>query len=87
MKKQICFAILILLSSKFTFGQTFTKTDTLRGMLTPLRTCYDVTYYNLDIKVDPENKTVFLDLRYANYHREDGLKAFSISANLAVIIF
>lgn len=30
----------------------FTKADTLRGMLTPLRTCYDVTFYDLKIKLD-----------------------------------
>lgn len=58
MKKRICFAIIFLMSGKCALAQTFTKADTLRGMLTPLRTCYDVTYYNLDIKVDPETKTV-----------------------------
>ncbi len=58
MKKQLCFAIIFLMSSKCVLAQTFTKADTLRGMLTPLRTCYDVTYYNLDVKVDPETKTV-----------------------------
>ncbi|RYF97601.1 MAG: M1 family peptidase, partial [Chitinophagaceae bacterium] len=30
--------------------QVFTKADTLRGMLTPLRTCYDINYYHLDVK-------------------------------------
>lgn len=30
----------------------FTRADTLRGMLTPLRTCYDVTYYDLDADID-----------------------------------
>ncbi len=58
MKKQLCFAIIFLMSSKCVLAQTFTKADTLRGMLTPIRTCYDVTYYNLDVKVDPETKTV-----------------------------
>ncbi len=38
------------------YGQGFTKADTLRGMLTPLRTCYDVVYYDLDVKVDIDNK-------------------------------
>ncbi len=36
----------------------FTRADTLRGLLTPLRTCFDVTYYHLDIKVDPGQKTI-----------------------------
>jgi aminopeptidase N len=36
----------------------FTRADTLRGMLTPLRTCYDVLYYHLDVKIDPDHQSV-----------------------------
>lgn len=36
----------------------FTKADSLRGMLTPLRTCYDINYYHLDVKVDIEQKSI-----------------------------
>lgn len=36
----------------------YTKADSLRGQLTPLRTCYDVKYYHLDIKVDINNKFI-----------------------------
>ena len=36
----------------------FTRKDSLRGSLTPPRTCYDVTYYHLDVKIDPENKSI-----------------------------
>lgn len=36
----------------------FTRADTLRGMLTPLRTCYDVTYYHLDVRIDPEMQSL-----------------------------
>ena len=36
----------------------FSRADTLRGMLTPLRTCYDVTSYTLDIKVDPRSRKI-----------------------------
>jgi aminopeptidase N len=35
-----------------------TRADTLRGMLTPLRTCYDVRYYNLDLKIDPSTESI-----------------------------
>ena len=38
--------------------KTYTKADTLRGMLTPLRTCYDINYYHLAVKIDLENKSV-----------------------------
>ncbi len=37
---------------------SFTRADTLRGMLTPLRTCYDVTYYHLDVKVDTADRSL-----------------------------
>lgn len=36
----------------------FTRADTLRGMLSPERSCYDLTYYHLDIRVDPAEQTV-----------------------------
>jgi aminopeptidase N len=36
----------------------FTRADTLRGMLTPVRSCYDVRFYHLDVRIDPEKKTV-----------------------------
>ena len=37
---------------------TFTKQDTLRGSITSERAWWDLTYYHLDIKVDPENKFI-----------------------------
>ena len=37
---------------------TFTRADSLRGMLAPERTCYDLTYYHLDVKIDPEEQSV-----------------------------
>ena len=36
----------------------FTEADSLRGMLTPERTCYDVTFYDLQIALDPQNKSI-----------------------------
>jgi aminopeptidase N len=38
--------------------RTFSHADTLRGMLTPERTCYDVRYYHLDVRVDPDRKWI-----------------------------
>lgn len=39
--------------------EAFTKADTLRGSLTsPLRTCYDINYYHLDVKFDIDNKFI-----------------------------
>jgi hypothetical protein len=36
----------------------FTRADTLRGKLTPLRTCYDVTFYHLDVAIDMKERSV-----------------------------
>ncbi len=38
--------------------KTFTHADSLRGGWTPFRWCYDVTYYHLDVRIDPSAKTV-----------------------------
>lgn len=38
--------------------QRFSKADTLRGTLTLLRTCYDINYYHLDVKVNIQNKFI-----------------------------
>ncbi len=38
--------------------QHFTLADTLRGALRPERTSFDVTYYELHLEVDPENRTI-----------------------------
>jgi len=38
--------------------QEFTRADTLRGTLSPERTCYDLNYYHLDVKIDIENKSI-----------------------------
>ncbi|MRG44474.1 M1 family peptidase [Chitinophaga sp. SYP-B3965] len=36
----------------------FTHADTLRGTLSPERSWWDVTYYDLQIRVDPEEKSI-----------------------------
>jgi aminopeptidase N len=39
--------------------EVFTRADTLRGSLTsPLRTCYDINYYHLDVKFNIDNKFI-----------------------------
>ncbi|QJD97453.1 M1 family metallopeptidase [Mucilaginibacter robiniae] len=38
--------------------EKFTRADTLRGMLTPLRICYDINYYHLDVKFNIDQKFI-----------------------------
>jgi aminopeptidase N len=66
LRRSLVSASLLLVLSSGAFAQllsekgapSFTRADTLRGMLTPLRACYDVLYYHLDVRVDPEHHTV-----------------------------
>lgn len=39
-------------------NQLFSRADSLRGQLTPLRTCYDINYYHLDVRVDPDKRFI-----------------------------
>ncbi|MDJ1496946.1 M1 family metallopeptidase [Cytophagaceae bacterium DM2B3-1] len=61
MTKFIFFISTLLISYSLFAQETnkpFTHADTLRGTLTPERSCYDVTYYHLDIKVDTAAKSI-----------------------------
>ncbi len=39
--------------------KTFTRQDTLRGSITPERAWWDLTYYHLDIAVNPGDSTIY----------------------------
>lgn len=64
MQKFILTVLLFSVSITAALGQLmqakdlYTKADSLRGELTPLRTCYDINYYHLDIQVDIENRSL-----------------------------
>ncbi len=47
-----------LLVAAYSYGQQFTHADSLRGALRPARTCYDVTFYDLGVKVDPATQKI-----------------------------
>jgi len=44
----------------------FTNADTLRGMLRPARTCYDVHFYDLNIKIDIAQRFIegYVDMQF-----------------------
>tara|TARA_B100000214_G_scaffold235724_1_gene172347 strand:- start:13565 stop:15208 length:1644 start_codon:yes stop_codon:yes gene_type:complete len=44
--------------SFFLFSQEITRKDSLRGELTPLRTCYDVTFYDLNLAIDEQDQSI-----------------------------
>ncbi|MDQ7949945.1 MAG: M1 family metallopeptidase [Pedobacter sp.] len=54
-------AILLGLGAQAQLGSIknkYTRADTLRGMLTPLRSCYNINYYHLDVKINLDDQSV-----------------------------
>jgi len=52
------FALLLAVQSLFAQTPVFTHDDTLRGSITPQRAWWDLTFYNLKVKVDPVEKSL-----------------------------
>ncbi|NHA05212.1 M1 family metallopeptidase [Mucilaginibacter sp. HC2] len=65
--------------------ETFTRADSLRGSLTPLRTCYDINYYHLDVKFDIDQKYISGSNQFKFTATQDFTKLqFDLFANLKV---
>lgn len=63
----------------------YTRADTLRGMLTPLRTCYDINYYHLDVKINLDEKSVSGSNEFAFTATQDFTKLqFDLFENLKI---
>lgn len=63
----------------------FTRADSLRGTLTPLRTCYDIKYYHLDVQVDIDKKFIQGSNLFTFEATEDFEKLqFELFANLSI---
>lgn len=75
----------------------FTRKDSLRGTLSPERINYDVTFYNLDLKIDIENKyisgsniiqfNVLKDLSKLQFDLFDNLKISKVEWNNSSLNF
>lgn len=65
--------------------KSYTRADTLRGMLTPLRTCYDINYYHLDVKINLDEKSVSGSNEFAFTATQDFTKLqFDLFENLKI---
>lgn len=62
LKKSTFTALILCVIASFAFAQgpvsSFSRADSLRGALSPLRTSYDINYYHLDIQVDIDNQYI-----------------------------
>jgi aminopeptidase N len=58
MIQKILYCCSFLLFFLFSFGQEFTRKDSLHGGLRFERTCFDVLRYDLNIKINPDEKSI-----------------------------
>lgn len=55
---RLFWALLLAISFSAQLSAQYTRQDTLRGSVTPERAWWDLTYYHLDIRVDPGQKFI-----------------------------
>lgn len=91
MKKLIILLVALCLTQTFAHAQLledkhhFTHADTLRGTLTPLRSCYDINYYHLDVKFDINKKFISGNVLFRFTSTQDFKKLqFDLYSNLKV---
>jgi aminopeptidase N len=62
----VCCSPALLAQEDFFARYSFTEADTLRGALRPERTCYDVSYYHLNIAIDVDDRSLqgYVDMDY-----------------------
>jgi len=91
-KSTILFSLLLTLATLATQAQllvpktSFTRADSLHGnQNAPLRTCYDINYYHLDVKFDIEKKFISGSTQFKFTATRDLKKLqFDLFANLKV---
>jgi aminopeptidase N len=64
---------------------TYTRADSLRGYLSAVRTCYDINYYHLSVKLDIDKKFISGSTKFQFTATRDFTKLqFDLFANLKV---
>ena len=58
MKKILLLSLIAIGFQTLSAQETFTRRDTLHGGLRPERTCFDVLRYDLNIKINPDERTI-----------------------------
>ena len=85
MQARFFLLVLLLLSAIWGQAQPFSHADSLRGALRAERTCYDVTFYDLEVKVDIEKQFIagFNDIHFTAVHHFRVLQ-FDLFDNMSI---
>ena len=82
------YVLLLLLSSVLVFSQEYSRKDSLRGNLTFPRACYDVTFYDLNIAIDEQEKSIERSTNTIHFTALSNFNWFQIdlAANMEIIL-
>ena len=69
-------------------SQDFTRTDSLRGSLTPLRTCYDVVFYDLNVVIDDHEEFIERSYNEIYFLAEEDFSSLQIDlfSNMEILL-
>jgi aminopeptidase N len=56
--KKVLLLLIATLATQIGYAQSFTRQDSLRGTLNPMRACYDVVFYDLHVRIDFDKRTL-----------------------------
>ncbi|MEC7863835.1 MAG: M1 family metallopeptidase [Bacteroidota bacterium] len=76
------YVFLLLINSVLVFSQEHTRKDSLRGNLTILRTCYDVTFYDLNVLIDEQEESIERSANTIYFTALSNFKLFQIDLAL-----
>ena len=79
--------LFLLIQSIYVFSQEFTRKDSLRGQITLLRSCYDVTFYDLNIAIDDKERSIERSTNTIHFRALSDFNLFQIdlAANMEVM--
>ncbi|MFC6877983.1 M1 family metallopeptidase [Flavobacterium myungsuense] len=75
--KKISFTFILIFGFQYLSAQeTFTRKDSLHGGLRPERTCFDILHYDLNVKINPEEKSIvgFNDITFKVIENSDKIQ-------------
>ena len=87
MRKVILIIVLFSVNISM-FSQEFSRKDSLRGELTPLRTCYYDTFYNLDVTIDEKERFIERSFNEIHFIATADFETFQIdlAENMEILI-
>jgi hypothetical protein len=86
--RRIILGSVCFLNIFFSIAQEFSRKDSLRGNLTEIRTCYDVTFYDFNVLIDEQEKSIERSTNTIYFTALSDFKSFQIdlASNMEIML-